>query len=171
MGHRSRFSRSNLARLALLLLLLPVLPLLHPATRSTATPSDTPATTWITDGPVYAVLRSGTTVYLGGDFTYVGPPTGSFVALDPTSGARDASWPAVNGTVFAVVSDGSGGWFIGGDFTKVGGLPRTNLAQIKSDKTVDPAFTPNPNAPVNALALSGDTYDSEAGATRRHRNT
>ena len=37
--------------------------------------------------------------------------------------------------------DGSGGWYVGGSFSTIGGIARTNLARIKSDKTVNTAFT------------------------------
>src|SRR5207244_4644718 len=53
--------------------------------------------------------------------------------------------PQANGGIFAAVPDGSGGWFIGGEFSTVGGLPRTNLAHIRADMVVDPGFSPNPN--------------------------
>lgn len=56
-----------------------------------------------------------------------------------------------------VVSDGTGGWYIGGSFTKVGGLSRHNLAYSHSDKSVDPAWNPAPDGPVYALLLSSST--------------
>jgi hypothetical protein len=79
----------------------------------------------------------------------------------------------VNGPVLAVVSDGAGGWFIGGEFTYVGGVARTGLAHINSDGTVDTTWNPGPtcdsscpglpagppaglSAKVTALATSGD---------------
>ena len=74
---------------------------------------------WVTNGTVNATAFSGNTIYIGGTFTYVGPSTGSFVAIDSSTGTRDASFPKVAGSVFAIVSDGSGGWFIGGTFTAV----------------------------------------------------
>src|SRR2546430_13227081 len=36
-------------------------------------------------------------------------------------------------------------------------LPIWNLAHIRPDRTVDPAFAPNPNSDVLALAVSGST--------------
>ena len=56
--------------------------------------------------------------------------------------------------MYAVVPDGAGGWYIGGDFAYVGGLPRNCLAHIASNFTVA-AWNPNANAVVRALAVSG----------------
>jgi hypothetical protein len=112
---------------------------------------------WITDGPVHAVAQAHGVVYLGGEFDYVGPNLGAGAALDVESGAPDRAWPKVNGEVRAVVSDGAGGWFVGGIFTSVGGVTRNNLAHLRSDKTVDAAWNPNANGPVRALALAGST--------------
>src|SRR5215831_8448397 len=67
------------------------------------------ADTWITDGPVNAVARSGNTLYLGGSFTSVGPATGGFVAVDRNTGNRDVRFPQVNGSVTAIAPDGVGG--------------------------------------------------------------
>jgi hypothetical protein len=69
---------------------------------------------WVTNGSVHTTLLSGSTLYIGGDFTYVGPPTGSFAALD-ANGAPDLAFPPVNGTVYVITADGAGIW--------EGGLP------------------------------------------------
>ena len=111
---------------------------------------------WVTNGPVYSVVREGGTIYIGGHFTQVGPATGGGVPLDATSGGLPASFPKVAGNVLAVTSDGAGGWFIGGAFTHVGGLLRSNLAHVAADLSVS-AWSPNPNSWVHALAVSGST--------------
>src|SRR5207244_6697337 len=84
---------------------------------------------------VRALASSGNTIYLGGDFTQIGRPTGGLLGLDPTSAAL-VVLPKVLGTVYAMAPDGTGGWFIGGSFTYVGGALRSNLAHIASDGSV-----------------------------------
>jgi hypothetical protein len=114
---------------------------------------------WITDGPVYAVAESNGTVYIGGLFTRVAPATGGGAALDATSGEPVPSFSSssrVLGEVFAVAPDGSGGWYIGGRFTHVGGKPRSNLAHLGADLSVS-AWNPSANGWVYALAVSGST--------------
>src|SRR5687768_15223192 len=54
--------------------------------------------TWITNGQVSAIALSGNTAYLGGEFTYIGPPTGSFVALDQSSASLTTPFAQVRGT-------------------------------------------------------------------------
>jgi hypothetical protein len=44
--------------------------------------------------------------------------------------------------------DGSGGFYIGGSFTDVGGVPRNNLARVLANGTVDPNWNPSPNGMV-----------------------
>src|SRR2546428_163520 len=78
---------------------------------------------WVTNGPVSAVVRDGGTIYVGGDFTRVGPATGGGVPLDATTGSLQPFFPKVAGIVRVAIPDGSGGWYIGGSFTYVGGLP------------------------------------------------
>jgi len=90
-------------------------------------------TLWVTDGGVNTVVRAGNTVYIGGGFTRVGPATGGGVPLDISSGELVRPFPKVAGVVFATAADGSGGWYIGGSFTAVGGLPRSHLAHILAD--------------------------------------
>jgi len=111
---------------------------------------------WVTNGEVKAATRIGDTVYVGGKFDYVGPFTGNGVVLDTGTGVRQSGWPTVEGgQVLAAVPDGSGGWFIGGDFDKVGGQSRLNVAHVRSDRTIDPGWNPGTNAAVRAMVVSG----------------
>src|SRR5262245_10192564 len=85
---------------------------------------DLPPDVWVTNGPVHSAAAGNGVIYLGGSFTYVGPPTGSFVALNATSGAPDLGRVRVTGRVLAITPDGSGGWYIGGSITAVDGVAR-----------------------------------------------
>jgi len=128
------------------------------ASNAQAQPSDTPREeTWITDGTVRAIVRMADIVYIGGRFTYVGPCKGSGVPIDTATGSRLASFPKVNGAVRACVPDGSGGWYIGGEFTQVGSYPRKSIAHILYDYKVDVSWDPNAKGEVYALKVSGST--------------
>src|SRR5262249_35662656 len=59
------------------------------------------------------------------------------------------------GEIDCAVSDGSGGWYIGGNFNSVGGIPRGGLAHIASDLTVGALNHPVEDGTVRCLALSG----------------
>ena len=121
--------------------------------------SSKPARTVVTNGAVNAVAPTAKAIYLGGSFTQVGPRTGPGVGIDSTTG-KNEGLPQVGGgyqEVDAVVRDGSGGFFIGGSFTRVGATARQNLAHILADGSVDPSFKPNPDGGVYALAVSGST--------------
>ena len=96
---------------------------------------------WLLDGNVYALARSQNTVYLGGDFRYLGPRLPGLASMN-AAGAPDLSFPTVShGFVDTVVPDGDGGWYVGGSFDGIGGVRRSSLAHVLSDGTVDPAFT------------------------------
>ena len=109
---------------------------------------------WGTDGVVKSVVRVGDKIYIGGSFTQVGPCTGGGVPLDVSTGGFPGSFPHVDGTLNAVASDGSGGWYIGGLFTTVGGYARNNLAHIASDMSVT-TWDPGADNVVRALVVSG----------------
>jgi hypothetical protein len=117
-------------------------------------------TFWVTDGTVRAVTTSSSTIYLGGDFSYVGPRSGRGVPVNVSTGAPEADYPHIvkdpGGTIHAAVSDREGGWYIGGDFTSVGDDAYTNLVHITAEKLIDPDFKPEPDDVVRALALSAD---------------
>jgi hypothetical protein len=106
------------------------------------------------DGEVRATAQIGNRVYVAGSFRRVGPlRTGSAGVANAVTGAFEAGFPAVDGMVSAVVADGAGGWYLGGDFDLVGGLYRQNLAHVLADGSVD-AWKPKPDGPVHALAVA-----------------
>ena len=129
-----------------------------PAVAQAVVPSSVPSSTWwVPDGQVESVLPAGKLVYIGGSFNYVGPNTGGGVPLSLTRGSAVARFPKVNGTVNAVVSDGAGGYYIGGSFDEVGGVARSDLAHLGANGSVDPAWNPGANGEVGVLAVSGST--------------
>jgi len=113
---------------------------------------------FITNGQVTVQAVRGNTLYVGGSFSYVGPVTGAGVPVDEVTGTVSPGFPRVNGTVMAAIPDGSGGWFIGGLFTDVGGSARANLAHVLSDQSVS-SWNPGAGSTVRALLLrSGVLY-------------
>jgi len=143
--------------------------LVLPAARANAQAVDT--TLSVANGVVRAVVRSGNSVYFGGSFTTVGPPTGGGVPVSATTGVPVGYYPKVAGAVFAVVSDDAGGWYIGGSFDAVGRQPCSNLAHILADGSVGP-WTGGTHGAVTALTLSGNKlyaygyFDSVNGQPR-----
>jgi hypothetical protein len=126
---------------------------------------------WVPNRQVDAVLRVGGTLYVGGFFTQVGQATGGGVPLDASTAALPGSFPKVAGIVRAVTSDDEGGWIIGGTFSAVGGVPRTNVAWVRSDLTVA-AWNPNAIGNVQVLyragsaVYAGGTFTSIGGQPR-----
>lgn len=122
---------------------------------------------------VEGITNDGTNIFFGGHFgTVGGTAVGGFTGIEKSTAAYDASFPQVIGMVNCIISDGSGGWFIGGDFTSVGGVTRNSLARIKADRTLDSTWNPNVNGTVYTLALNGSdlfiggVFGSVGGQTR-----
>jgi hypothetical protein len=67
------------------------------------------------------------------------PDSGLLVVLDAKSG-REIARVESNGVVDTAVADGHGGWFVGGSFTRFGGVGRVGLAHLLLDGAVDPAW-------------------------------
>jgi trimeric autotransporter adhesin len=111
---------------------------------------------WAMGGGAYSIVRAGGTFYVTCGFQLVGPNMGGGVPVDKLSGLPLQPYPRVTGVVNTVVSDGVGGWYVGGWFVAVGGLPRRNLAHILPDGSVS-AWSPDPDAEVLALNRNGQT--------------
>ena len=111
------------------------------------------------DGEVRAISEVGNHIVAGGTFTAVGPAIRGAAGVVDLAGTQNfqAGFPDVVGSVLVAIPDGAGGYWIGGNFTSVGGQPRTNLAHVAFDLTVDPAFAPTLDAPVKAIVVSGSS--------------
>jgi hypothetical protein len=121
---------------------------------------------------VYSVYKSGGSYYLGGAFTYVGLNTGYAALTTATNDYPNMNFPTINGTVYTTIPDGSGGWYVGGAFSSVGGISETNLVHIKSGNTVDAGFTANcTGGNVNALLLVGSRLYIGGGFTSVNGST
>ncbi|MEJ7643592.1 MAG: T9SS type A sorting domain-containing protein [Chryseolinea sp.] len=130
---------------------------------------------WITDGGLSRVEHSNGYTMLSGFFSSVGPYTGGGALTGPSTGKIiDPVMPKVHGEISLTVADGSGGWFIAGYFDAVDTVKIQNLAHIKSDKTVDRTWKPNPNNPPSVMNVSGTTlylggyFLEMAGTTRSY---
>ena len=110
---------------------------------------------WVTDREVIATAldEENDRLYIGGNFSYVGPSTGGAVPVDWSTGKPISSFPKVDGTVYDILEDNNGGWYIGGVFTHVGSYERENIARINSDMTVDESWNPGTYAPWTSGAV------------------
>jgi hypothetical protein len=134
----------------------------------------------VADGEINSTYHdvSANRMYVAGDFKAFGDTSSAgFAALNTTSGALiKNSIPAINGQVNKIVSDGSTGFFIAGNFTQVGSLNRNYVAHILASGQVDPNFNAAIDTKLggsakslaysaNGLVIIGN-FNSVAGSTR-----
>ena len=122
------------------------------------------ATSWdpnLSNG-VNALAVSGSTVYLGGEFTGVNSVNGNLArnyaaAVDTTNGTATAWDPNLNNSVTTLAVSGST-VYLGGTFNTVNGsLSRNYAAALDTTNGTATAWDPNANSTINGLAVSGST--------------
>ena len=147
--------------------------------RATTTDSDLPSTTAIdvgTTGAIRAAVLSGTTLYIGGDFTWINGSSRKHLAAIDTLTGNLTSWnPTADQTVRAFALDSTSGvLYAGGDFSNAGASLRQHLAAfatLTGNLTAWSGFT---NGTVNALAVdpvggalyAAGSFTNAAGQTR-----
>ncbi|MEI6231199.1 MAG: hypothetical protein WCP81_10735, partial [Actinomycetes bacterium] len=122
------------------------------------------------NGTVYAMLISGTSMYVGGAFTTFGGANGTtrnrLAAFDlsasPLSNTPTSFDPNLNGTVNALAASTSSGvtkLIAGGAFTTVAGSTTRNRAAawLASDGTLDSLLNPDLDGEVYALYAGGSS--------------
>src|SRR3954462_10256713 len=162
---RSRHARR--LRRSLIVPLVPalILALAAPALAAISVTPDHPTmgtTSWGTNGRVWAMVRIGDIVYMGGEFTEAvradggaTSPRSNLMAVNVVTGFLRPWRPAVDGIVFSMATDGTT-IFIGGDFSSVNGLLRENFAAIGTRGAVK-NWHLNTTNQVRALTYSGTT--------------
>lgn len=93
------------------------------ATQAASAVAAIPSATLYADGTVLATAAGADRLYVGGDFSLLGRPTGSWVAIG-ADGTPLPGRPLVDGSVTGAVSDGRGGWFVAGKINAVGSVAR-----------------------------------------------
>ncbi len=69
-------------------------------------------------------------LYIGGHFSRVGKPRLNSTIFDKNTGQESQGTNQPNEAVYCSVTDGQGGWYIGGNFTKIGDSVRYRIAHI-----------------------------------------
>ena len=107
------------------------------------------------DYQVLHAVTSSNTMFVGGNFNRAGQCFGNGKVVNATTAVDTFSnFPAISGTVFTAIPDGSDGWYIGGDFTLVGGTPRNRLAHIDSSGNLT-SWNPDANDTVMSMVKVG----------------
>jgi hypothetical protein len=142
-----------------------------------------PAPTWQTNGRVNVITVSGSTAYLGGQFTSLRPagdPAGTgevtrnhLAAISLTTGALLPWNPNANGVVRAIRVIGNN-VYVGGSFGNVGGVARQRLAAVT---TTTGAVVPGWNASASGMVFTiagtsvlyiGGDFTTVDGSARAH---
>ncbi|MCP4966203.1 MAG: PQQ-binding-like beta-propeller repeat protein [bacterium] len=110
--------------------------------------SSTPVeSNWIANVSTRASARQGDTIYIGGNFNVIGPSTGAGAPIDMATGQLSGNFPIITADwqdgALACVGDNSGGWYVGGDFSGIGGVEHHSLAHILPDGTLDETWAPD----------------------------
>ncbi|ROQ38588.1 beta-propeller uncharacterized protein DUF5122 [Frondihabitans sp. PhB188] len=147
-----------------------------PTTPTTVT-ADVLATPQI-NGVVWTQVISGSTVFVGGNFTNARPAGSAagvntvsrnyLLSYDITTGVLGTGFaPSANGQVKSVIASADGKYvYVGGSFTSINGVTRNRIAKLDATTgAVVTAFNPNAAYTVNALALSGNTLYLGGGFT------
>ncbi len=113
-------------------------------------------TNWqvMTNGYITCMDSDSSDLFFGGSFTSLAESKNRF---DLTLNINNPSNPdysriTPNGNVLCSASDGQGGWYIGGEFTKVGNVERNYLAKINSDGTLS-SWDPKVNGSINHMTV------------------
>lgn len=177
-GGRRRCGRVRLAMVLAMVAVTAAAAL--PAGAAPVAVTTVPAAGWSTNGPVYATVVIGNTVYAGGSFTQVRDQSGTQVvnranlaAFNRTTGAVRTGFTAdTAGVVRALATDGTR-LFVGGAFGSVNGVTRKRLAAVDATTgVVDAGFTANAGSTVYALAVRsgrvvlGGAFGNVNGVTR-----
>lgn len=118
----------------------------------------------IDGGIMYSLIDSDSnSIYLSGVFRHVGAHNTGGGAVFNQNGEVLEHTPSFNGRVYSSLSDGNGGFYVGGNFTHIGDVTVHYLAHILPDGHVDQTFHPAIAGSVSKLAKVNDTLYAAAG--------
>lgn len=131
-------------------------------------------------GSVQSMEIYGNELILGGSFEALGPNVGSTFYLDTNLGKiisnLECPFLKLNDFAKVVVSDGSGGFYIAGNFIYARGKEFQYIVHMLPDCKIDSNFKPNPGAAPNIYSMVqfgdklyiGGVFSSWEGNTRNN---
>ena len=123
-----------------------------PATLAADAGENAPPEFVMDGGGITALASADGTIFAGGSFLHVGPPSAPFVVFRGANTSPDTSVAAPdNGAVAGIASDGDGGWFVGGSFTSFGGVPCPHLVHVLPGGAVDDSWCPHADVVSNLV--------------------
>ncbi len=125
--------------------------------------------TYSTNGTIYDMDHDANNLYIGGAFSEVGFSTNHFTIFPIGDDKPEFDLLQPNSTVNITISDGNGGWYIGGSFGQINGQTALRIAHILNNNTLDPNFNLGLNNSVSSLLLIGD--DLYIGGTFTNANS
>ncbi len=110
-------------------------------------------------GGVSQLAISGNELFIAGDFRGFGETTRSSLALwNKANGTANATVRVTEGNVFAIEKDGLGGYYIGGDFSKINDVSANGLAHILPNGNLDTNFIPpKPDRVIRVIRKDGNS--------------
>ena len=112
------------------------------------------------DAPRCFAFQSDGSILVGGGFTEFGGQPVRKVARITTNGVIDTTFspgpPTSFGVVYSMVLQADSKIIVSGIFHEVGGQPRTNIARLNPDGSLDAAFTVAASGVIDGLALQPD---------------
>lgn len=100
--------------------------------------------TYAFNGTIKSIHTVNGVNYIGGGFTKISLISGYATKVDKNNGSFDHNFSKINGRVNVIIPDGKGGFFLGGEFTKIGNVIRNRLAHFDSLGHLT-SFAPNVN--------------------------
>jgi uncharacterized delta-60 repeat protein len=109
-----------------------------------------------------AAVQADGKILIGGDFTTLGGMQQCYLARINADGSLEAgfntefntTWPYTRIECIVVQNDVK--IVVGGSFASVGGEPRSCLARLNADGSLDPGFDPSPDNEVCSMAMQAD---------------
>jgi hypothetical protein len=96
---------------------------------------------WSVDGEVKDIIIEGCDMYVAGGFGNIGKAANGIALLSEDSiQYADPRMPDFNEAPSCAVPDGNGGWYVGGEFTRVGGINISYIVRLTADLQVDEGF-------------------------------
>ncbi|EOQ89949.1 hypothetical protein LEP1GSC202_0709 [Leptospira yanagawae serovar Saopaulo str. Sao Paulo = ATCC 700523] len=113
---------------------------------------------------VFSIFADAERILVGGQFNYVGPNVGNVAVLNPSTGMHidpsECAYTDVSGIANIAISDGEGGFYVGGSFATVQGQVKNRIAHFLPNCKLDLNFNaPSPDTAsqiVEAMELDGD---------------